>query len=152
MVPKTDVGQRHSRTQLRGAKTDSPRACGGIENARVETRDRPTRSPVAPSPIEAKAGVAVHAVVRVGGGVERTTTLSPLEIYVSKNPKLLQAIRDAFDAPRKRGPNGEDSTEVEFEWAQEPKPKPVERPKKPAHTPGSGVRPVRGAQNKPLMT
>jgi integrase len=59
--------------------------------------------------------------------------------YLNQDPKLLQGVRDAFNAPRKtrRGKATEPAEPVYA--AKEPAKKKVERPEKPAHAPGRGI-------------
>ena len=68
--------------------------------------------------------------------------------YLNRDPKLLQGVRDAFNAPRR--PRRSKSTEdAEFVYpAKEPAKKKVEKPEKPAHIPGSGPTLKRGLPKK----
>ena len=65
--------------------------------------------------------------------------------YLSRDPKLLQGVRDAFNAPRKTRRGAKAPEDAEFVYpAKEPAKKKVEKPEKPAHIPGSGPALKRG--------
>jgi len=69
--------------------------------------------------------------------------------YLSRDPKLLQGVRDAFNAPRKTRRRAKAPEDTEFVYpAAEPVKKQIEKPEKPAHIPGSGPALVRGLPRK----
>ena len=65
--------------------------------------------------------------------------------YLSRDPKLLQGVRDAFNAPRKTRRGAKAPEDAEFVYpAKELAKKKAEKPEKPAHIPGSGPALKRG--------
>jgi hypothetical protein len=77
--------------------------------------------------------------------------------YLDLDSRIYKSIRDAFNAPHasvrkaKLQIRSSEDGAIDFSWAQEPAPKPVQRKKKPEHKPGSGpVMKRRAPRNKPL--